>query len=151
MTARQQTAQTLFEQGYNCAQAVAAAFSDVTGLDEKTLLRASAPFGGGVARLREVCGAVSGMFLAVGLLYGYDDVADKGVKADHYTLVQGLAHEFVRDNGALRCADILGKTGAEAPTPTERNAAFYQERPCLRCVLSAVAILEDYLAQHPVS
>ena len=150
MTSREQKALALFEQGYNCAQAVAAAFADLTALDEKTLLRLSSSFGGGIGRLREVCGAASGMFLIAGLLYGYDDPTDKPVKAQHYTRIQELARAFVEANGALRCADILDRPGKEAPTPTERDAAFYHERPCARCVTSAARILEDYLAVHPV-
>jgi len=151
MTAREQKAVDLFEQGYNCAQAVAAAFADVTALDEPTLLRLSSSFGGGIGRLREVCGAASGMFLLAGLLYGYDDPSDKSVKAEHYTRIQELAHAFTAENGALRCADILGKPGAEAPNPANRDAAFYHSRPCVRCVASAARIFEDYLAAHPLA
>ena len=150
MTARQQKALDLFERGYNCAQAVAAAFADLTPLDEATVLRLSSSFGGGLGRLREVCGAASGMALIAGFLYGYDDPTDKTVKANHYTRVQQMANAFVQGNGALRCADILGRPGKEAPTPTDRDAAFYHDRPCVRCVLSAARILEDYIAAHPI-
>ena len=151
MTAREQKALDLFERGYNCAQAVAAAFADLTPLDEATVLRLSSSFGGGLGRLREVCGAASGMALIAGFLYGYDDPADQTVKADHYTRIQELAHAFTEENGALRCADILGRPGGEVPTPTKRDAAFYHERPCTRCVLSAARLLEDYITAHPVA
>ena len=151
MTVRQQKALDLFEQGYNCAQATAAAFADLTSLDESTLLRLSSSFGGGLGRLREVCGAVSGMAIIAGALYGYDDPADKAVKAEHYTRIQELANAFSEESGALRCADILGRAGKEAPTPTDRDAAFYRDRPCTRCVLSATRILEGYITTHPTA
>ena len=151
MTAREQAALDFFERGYNCAQAVAAAFADVTPLDESTILRLSSSFGGGIGRLREVCGAVSGMALIAGLLYGYDDPEDQTVKADHYTRIQEMAAAFTRENGALRCADILNRPGKEPPTPAKRDAAFYHERPCARCVTSAARILEEYIAAHPLA
>ena len=91
----------IFEDGYNCAQAVFLAFCDVTGLDEKTAITLSSSFGGGMGRMREVCGAVSGMFMVAGILYGYEDPKAKEEKAEHYARIQALAKDFC-DISAVR-------------------------------------------------
>ncbi|MBQ9127074.1 MAG: C_GCAxxG_C_C family protein, partial [Thermoguttaceae bacterium] len=94
-------ARALFEQGYNCAQAVFLAFLDETGLDEKTAARISSSFGGGMGRLREVCGAVSGMFLVLGTLRGADDPKDSETKTAQYRDIQELARRFRESNGSI--------------------------------------------------
>ena len=99
----QEKARQNFLNGYNCAQAVFCAFCDVTGMDEREALRLSSSFGGGMGRLREVCGAVSGMFMAAGLLYGYDDLEDKSLKAAHYARIQDLAARFSSQKKSLIC------------------------------------------------
>ena len=96
----------LFVNGYNCAQAVAVAFSDVTGLDEKTTAKMSSSFGGGMGRMREVCGAVSGMLMVAGLLYGYETPGDDVSKKAHYTLVQMLSAQFREDAGSIVCREM---------------------------------------------
>ena len=102
-----------------------------------------------MGRLREVCGGVSGILMAAGLLYGYTSPNDDQAKAEHYALVQALAEEFRRENGSIICRELLGREGAEAPVPEKRTAAYYAQRPCARLVGSAAAILERYMAQHP--
>ena len=97
----------LFVGGYNCAQAVAVAFSDVTGLDEKFSAKIASSFGGGMGRMREVCGAVSGMLLVAGHLYGYDGPNDGEEKMAHYALVQELAGKFREKAGSIICREIL--------------------------------------------
>ena len=139
----------LFLADYNCAQAVAVAFSDLTGLDEKASARMASSFGGGMGRMREVCGAVSGMFLVLGILYGYEDPADTGGKRQLYKDVQALAEKFREVNGSIICREILKNPPAD-PNPTPRTAEFYAQRPCARMVMTAAALLDDFIAQHPL-
>ena len=139
----------LFLEGYNCAQAVAVAFCDVTGLEEKTTARMVSGFGGGMGRLREVCGAVSGMFFVLGQLYGYDTPGDDVSKKALYTDVQDLAAKFRQEVGSIVCREIL-KNPPSDPNPTPRTEEFYQKRPCARMVLLAGQLLDGYIAQHPL-
>jgi len=139
----------LFMKGYNCAQAVAMAFCDVTGLSESFTARMASSFGGGMGRLREVCGAVSGMLMVAGLLYGYDTYDDDHAKKAHYALVQELAGKFREQAGSIVCREIL-KNPPSDPAPTPRTAEFYAKRPCTRMVMLATRILEDYMAEHPI-
>lgn len=139
----------LFLDGYNCAQAVAVAFSDLTGLDETLSARLASSFGGGMGRMREVCGAVSGMLMVAGILYGYDTPGDDVAKKAHYALVQELAGQFREKNGSIVCREIL-KNPPSDPAPSPRTAEYYASRPCARMVYSAATILENYIAQHPV-
>ena len=139
----------LFTQGYNCAQSVAAAFCDVTGLDEKTAARMASPFGGGMGRMREVCGAVSGMYLVLGWLYGYDTPGDDVSKKALYADVQAMGARFREQAGSIACREIL-KNPPSDPNPTPRTAEFYQKRPCARMCLLAGRILDDYIAAHPL-
>lgn len=138
----------LFESGYNCAQAVAVAFCDVTGLEPKAAAAMASSFGGGMGRMREVCGAVSGMLLVAGILYGYNTPDDDGRKAAHYQLVQDMAARFREEAGSIICRDIL-KNPPSDPSPTPRSAEFYQMRPCTRMVYLAAEIMSDYLMKHP--
>lgn len=138
----------LFLKGYNCAQAVAVAFSDVTGLDEALSARLSSSFGGGLGRLREVCGAVSGMAMVAGVLYGYDDAQDSAGKKAHYALVQQLAGEFRQQLGSIICRELLNNPPSD-PTPSPRTAEYYAQRPCARFVMTAAQILDDYIAKNP--
>lgn len=141
----------LFLKGSNCAQAVLLAFSDVTGLDEKTAARLSSSFGGGMGRLREVCGAVSGMLMVAGLLYGYEEPGEKDRdKKAHYQLVQELAGKFREEVGSIVCREIL-KNPPSDPNPSPRTAEYYATRPCARMVMTAARILDEYIEAHPVS
>ena len=140
----------LFLQGYNCAQAVAVAFRDVTGLSEEFSAKMASSFGGGMGRLREVCGAVSGMLIVAGLLYGYTDPGEEDEKKKaHYALVQELCGSFREEVGSIVCREIL-KNPPSDPNPTPRTAEFYKQRPCARMVLLAGNILDDYIQKHPV-
>ena len=117
----------LFLQGYNCAQAVAVAFSDVTGLSKDFSARMASSFGGGMGRMREVCGAVSGMLMVAGLLYGYDTPGDDERKKAHYSLVQELAGKFREQNGSIICREIL-KNPPSDPAPSPRTAEYYAQQ-----------------------
>lgn len=140
----------LFLGGANCAQSVVLAFSDLTGMNREMSLKVSSAFGGGMGRLREVCGAVSGMFLVLGLLYGYTDPGEGDCnKKALYTDVQNLAKQFREETGSIICREILKKPPTD-PNPTPRTAAFYKTRPCARMVMTAARILDDYIAEHPL-
>ena len=137
----------LFLGGYNCAQAVAVAFCDLTGLEEKQAAKMASAFGGGMGRLREVCGAVSGMLLVLGILDGYDDPTNDAAKKALYSRVQALAREFREENGSIICRELLDNPPAD-PNPTPRTADFYTQRPCARMVLTAARILDEYLQKR---
>lgn len=135
----------------NCAQSVAAAFCEECGFDRSTMLRLSCSFGGGMGRLREVCGAVSGMLLVAGMLYASDDPTDDDAKAKHYERVQELALKFKEKNGSIICRELLGLDleGADDPVPSKRTEEYYQTRPCAELVEDGADILMDYIEKHP--
>ena len=139
----------LFHGGYNCAQAVAAAFCDKTGMDEKTAARMASSFGGGIGRMREVCGAVSGMYMVLGLLYGYDDPKDDAAKKGLYHDVQALAEKFREVGGSIICREIL-KNPPSDPNPTPRTEEFYKTRPCDRMICTAARLMEEFIGSHPL-
>ena len=145
-----QLAAELFLSGSNCAQAVLLAFGDLTGLDRTVSARLSAPFGGGMGRMREVCGAVSGMLMVAGLLYGYSDPGEGDAnKKAHYALVQALSGKFREEWGSIICRELLKNPPSE-PTPSPRTEEYYRSRPCARMVMTAARILDDYIAEHPL-
>ena len=142
-------ARRLFLEGYNCSQAVFCAFRDVTGLDLDTAARLSSSFGGGMGRLREVCGTVSGALMALGMIRGYADPRDRDAKAAHYRLVQEYARAFREINGSIVCRDLLRDVRVtEGGVPEERTAEFYARRPCLRLAGEAAAILDRFLSDE---
>ena len=138
----------LFLNGSNCAQSVVVAFCDVTGLEPGFAAKLSSSFGGGMGRMREVCGAVSGMLMVAGLLYGYDDPGEKDVnKKAHYALVQQLAGAFREEVGSIVCREIL-KNPPSDPNPTPRTAEYYKTRPCAGFVALAAEILDQEIAER---
>ena len=139
----------LFLGGYNCAQSIVVAFCDVPGLEKDFAARISSSFGGGMGRMREVCGAVSGMLMVAGLLYGYETPGDDVSKKAHYQLVQERSGKFREEVGSIVCREIL-KNPPSDPNPTPRTAEFYKTRPCARMVITAARILDEYIAEHPV-
>lgn len=141
-------AEELFLSGYNCAQAVFGAYAEELGLSFDTAMKLSAPFGGGMGRMREVCGACSGMFMAAGLLYGYAGPETGEAKAKHYELIRGLADQFKQENGSIICRELLGEGSQIGGTPEQRTEKYYKARPCVLCVKSAAEILEDYMKGH---
>lgn len=140
----------LFKSGYNCSQSVVAAFADMYGFTEEQALRMSASFGGGIGRMRETCGAACGMFLLAGLEKGAIDGADREGKAANYALVQELAAEFKKRNGALNCGELLGlrKKTAVSAVPEERTEQYYAKRPCVKMVEEAAKIWVEYLEKE---
>lgn len=137
-------AKELFMSGCNCSQAVAAAFCDEMKLDTQLVKRLTVGFGGGVGRMREVCGAVSGMAFVISAVYGED-------KAKIYERVQTVANRFKAENGSVVCRELLGldKNSETPPTPEKRTQEYYKKRPCPQLVEMAADILEEYLVNNP--
>lgn len=138
-----------FMNGYNCSQAVLLAFCEDFGLEKETALKISEPFGGGMGRMREVCGTVTGMFMVLGLAMGNDNAKDTGKKKDVYKSVQELAEKFKEDNGSIICRELLGfqKNNKESYVPSERTTEYYKKRPCPELCKYAADILEEYLKE----
>ena len=150
MSKKAEEAKRLFtEEKHNCAQAVACAFCQELGLGEQKARSLSSSFGGGMGRLREVCGAVSGALMVLGAVYGGYDPADRGAKAEHYARVQEFARRFSEQNGSMICRELLGLRAGQRddPLPGERTAAYYAGRPCAEIVASAAEILEQMLTE----
>lgn len=146
---RPEKAKELFENGCNCAQAVFCAFEDVTGFDRETALRFSAGFGGGMGRLREVCGAVSGMTMVLSCVFASTDPNNAEKKKELYALIQKAAGDFKAENGSYICRELLELgEGASDPTPEKRTEHYYKKRPCSELVYCAAAITEKYIAQN---
>ena len=146
MTRAEQAAE-LFAGGYNCAQAVALAFCDLTGFSKEQTAKMLAAFGGGFGRLREVCGAVSGMTFVYGCLYGYE-APNPEAQMKVYETEQALAAQFKEKAGSIVCREIL-KNPPSNPVPSPRTEEYYASRPCVRMVYTAANILESYIAQNP--
>ena len=142
-------AKELFTTGYNCAQAVFITYCDLAEMDEQTAAKISAPFGGGMGRLREVCGAVSGMTLCAGQLAPNALPNDTENKKKCYTLVQELAEKFREENGAIVCRELLGLSQLkDNPTPSERTAEYYRKRPCVEYVAAAARIVGEKINEN---
>ncbi len=142
----EEKAKELFRSGYNCAQSVFAVYAERYGIDFETALKLSSSFGGGMGRLREVCGAVSGMFMAAGLAKGYCSNNDKDEKKAHYERIQYLAGEFEKIHGSIVCRELLGlNRKKDIATPSERTVEYYKKRPCVEIVGDACRILDKYL------
>lgn len=151
MESKADKAKTLFLSGANCAQAVLCAFHEECGLSLDEAMRLASGFGGGMARLREVCGAVSGMFLAADLMFGPSDPKDKPAKDAHYAFLQKLAGEFREKTGSIVCRELLGLSPKQTDSPVSesRTPAYYQKRPCAEMVALAAGILEKSLSGRP--
>ncbi len=141
----QERAESLFCEGYNCAQAVFLTFAEELGLDQETALKLSSSFGGGMGGLREVCGAVSGMFMAVGLAKGYTGKKVPEEKAEHYARLQRMAEAFKQENGSIICRELLGLPQGVTPMPQERTKEYYKKRPCGELCGCAAAIVAKEL------
>ena len=137
----------LFMEGYNCAQAVAVSFCDVTGLDKDATAKLVSGFGGGMGGLREVCGAVSGMFFVMGQLYGYENPTDDDAKKELYARVRGLAEKFKEENGSIICRELLKNIPTD-PNPSPRTAEYYAKRPCARMVMVAAKLVDEFIEEH---
>lgn len=146
MESRVEKAKELFKSGYNCSQAVFMTYADLFGVDFDTAAKISAGLGGGVGRLREVCGAVTGMSLLAGLKYGATDGKDAGAKQQTYEVVRKLVDEFKKTNKSIVCRELLGLAQAEkSAAPEERTEEYYKKRPCVEIVADAARAVETVL------
>ena len=145
-------AKELFLDGYNCAQSVFCAFAQDYGFDFDTALKLSSSFGGGMGRMREVCGAVSSMFLIAGLEIGYTSPDDDETKAQHYARIQELANKFKSKYSTILCRNLLNlkvdENYNESPIPEARTPKYYKERPCAEIVSDAAFLIADYIKKH---
>lgn len=140
----------LFMEGYNCAQSVFIAFCDLTGFSREEAARISSTFGAGIGGYREVCGAVSGMAMVLGRLYGYDNPTDQEAKKKTYNNIHGLLTLFEEKNGSIICRELL-KNIPYDKDPSPRTAEYYAKRPCVRFVMIAAELLDDFIAQNPLT
>ncbi len=140
-------AKKYFLEGYNCSQSVALAFEDMLSMDRQTIARAVSGFGGGMGRMREVCGAMSGVSFVLSMLYGYDSASDTEGKKRLYEEIQTIGKRFKNDNGSVVCRELLGleKTGFDNPVPEKRTDNYYKKRPCKELVAYAADILAEYI------
>ena len=141
-------ARELFLEGYNCAQAVVMAYSDVMELTPEQAARIAASFGGGMGRMREVCGTVSGMALVASALAPSYDPKNMAERQQNYALVQSFAGSFRQENGDIVCRRLLGLEPmvekSETTMPSERTAEYYKVRPCVKFVITAADILDKH-------
>ncbi len=148
-TSRQQSATDNFHQGYNCCQAVLLAFSDILKVDQETLKTIASGFGGGMGRLREVCGAFSAMVMMAGFISPAADPSIKEARTKNYALVQHFAERFKELNGgSVVCRELLGlakNATQESPVPSDRTADYYKKRPCPVIIGNAAKIIAEYL------
>ncbi len=138
-------AEELFLKGYNCAQSVFCAFCEEFGINFETGLKLSSSFGGGMGRLREVCGALCAVFMIAGLKKGYIENDNDEIKAQHYRLIQELAEKFKRENGSLYCRELIGED-KNGYIPSKRTEEYYEKRPCAKIVKSAAKIIADLIS-----
>ena len=143
---RADRAEALFRQGYNCSQSVFAAFADVVGMSVEEAAQLASPFGAGFGKLREVCGAVSGMTMLAGKLKGYSDPKAREEKVELYKLIQKMCAEFEEKEGSIICRELLGlEKGEDLGEPAVRTEEYYRSRPCFGACRTAAEIAEKYL------
>ena len=144
---RKELAKSYFKEGYNCSQSVFLAYADKFGLDRDTALKLSASFGAGMGRMREVCGAVSGMFMVAGLATGSPDPKDIQGKKENYEIVQKMAEEFKKKSGgSIICHELLGLDQKKFDaTPDKRDEKYYKKRPCVDLVGDACEVIDSVL------
>ena len=147
MNSKEMKARELFRNGYNCAQSVFCSFCDETGMNFEDALKLSSSFGGGMGRLREVCGAVSAMFMIAGCLYGYTEPDNDKIKGRHYKLIQDLAEKFKKEHDTIICRELLGleKDIISSPEPTPRTKEYYDNRPCENFIATAAKIVDEMI------
>ncbi len=145
MSEKTEKAEELFKSGYNCSQSVLGVFCEEFGLDFDIAMKIASSFGGGMGRMREVCGAVSGMFMAAGLAFSSAQNSHEN-KTRQYRTVQELAEKFKEKNGSIICRELLkGVDISNSYIPEKRTENYYKKRPCIELVRDAVEILEEYI------
>ncbi len=147
MSEKTEKAKELFKSGYNCSQSVLGVFCEELGLDFDTAMKIASSFGAGMGRMREVCGTVSGMFMAAGLAFSQTNGSAEN-KANQYKIVQELAGRFKEKNRSIICRELLqGIESSTSPNPSERTETYYKKRPCIELVGDSVEIFEEFLKE----
>lgn len=147
VSSKSEKAKELFRSGFNCSQSVLGVFCEELGLDFDTAMKIASSFGGGMGRMREVCGTVSGMFMAAGLAFSGSDSSAEN-KANQYKIVQELAKIFKEKNGSIICRELLnGIETSTSPNPSQRTETYYKKRPCIELVADSTEILEKFLSE----
>lgn len=150
MSVKGDRAYDLFKQGYNCAQAVFGAFCEELGMDFDTAVRLASGFGGGIGRMREVCGTFTGMTMAASLIYGYSDPLATDTKTELYEKIRALGDRFREENGSIICRELLGLQQAEkSAVPEARTSEYYKKRPCAELCRYAADLLDEFIRQNP--
>ena len=143
---RPERAKEYFTQGYNCCQSVVLAYADELGLADEAALRLASSFGGGMGKLREVCGALTGAFMVIGMKKGYSSPDADEEKQAHYRRIQELAESFKQKNGSILCRDLIGEEYTPGDSkPGKRTQTYYETRPCGELIEYAVRLLEEEL------
>jgi len=149
MELHEKKAVALFEEGYNCAQATLCSFAEDIGLPFEMAVKLASSMGGGMGRLREVCGALTGVFLAAGMKYGYTDPSAAEEKAAHYERIQLLARQFKEEAGSILCRELLAlPEGPDQPTPEARTEGYYRRRPCGQLVGMAARLMDEMIREE---
>ena len=151
MSVKGDKAYELFKEGYNCSQAVFGAFSEELGVDFDTAVKLASGFGGGIGRMREICGTFTGLTMATSMIYGYDDPNDTETKAELYEKIRALADKFREENGSIICRELLGLQQAEkSAIPEARTSEYYKKRPCAELCRYAADLLDEFIKNNPV-
>lgn len=151
MSVKGDRAYELFKEGYNCSQSVFGAFSEELGVDFNTAVKLASGFGGGIGRMREVCGAFSGLTMATSMIYGYNDPKANETKTELYEKIRALADRFREDNGSIICRELLGLQQAEkSAVPEVRTSEYYKKRPCAELCRYAADLLDEFIKNNPV-
>lgn len=146
---RKEQAINYFKEGYNCTQAVVLAFKDLLTIDASELCKIASPFGGGISRMRETCGAVTGMVLVLGNLLGYSTPETSSVKKELYEKTQEILKIFENKYGSLTCRVFLNvNVKHDDPTPSVRDHSFFEKRPCPELIGGAAEILDNFLEER---
>lgn len=148
MNLNEQIARKNFTSGYNCAQSVFLTYAKKYGFDNETALKISSSFGGGMGRMREVCGAISAMFMIAGLEFGYVENNNDIAKAGHYTRIQNLANEFKKKHGTIICRELLGVDIDDNPIPSKRTSQYYEDRPCEQVIADVCNIIDEFIIKN---
>lgn len=151
MSTKGDRAYELFKEGYNCSQAVFGAFAEELGVDFDTAVKLASGFGGGIGRMREVCGTFTGLTMAASMIYGYNDPKDTETKAELYEKIRAMADKFREENGSIICRELLGLQQAEkSAVPEARTSEYYKKRPCAELCRYAAELLEQFIKDNPV-
>ena len=148
---RQEKALEYFREGYNCCRATLMPFADIIDVDEEVLAKVAGPFGAGISRLREVCGAVSGMTMAIGMIFGTDDISDKDKKEKQYSLVSELANKFIAHHCSIRCRELLKlENESDFTIPSDQLKQYDDGKFCENLICDMVSMIEDVLRREGI-